>query len=60
MKTAFAIVLWLSIGLGVLVGNLEQHNRPWPEKDGQVLLIVIMWPAIVTVEIYRAVLTEAT
>lgn len=58
MKTVLATVLWISIGLGVFVGNAERYQKPMPEKAGVILFLVIGWPAIVTVEIYRAILPE--
>lgn len=55
MKTLLVLLLWFSVGIGVLIGYAERHHRPLPEKDGELLFLVLIWPSIVTVEIYNAI-----
>jgi len=54
MKYLFAVIIWFSIGMGVVAGNQEKYDKPNPEKD-ILLILIIFWPAIVVVETYKVI-----
>lgn len=52
MKYLFAIIIWFSIGIGVVAANQEKYGKPDPEK-AILFTLIICWPAIVAAEIFR-------
>lgn len=52
MHKILICLLWISIGLGVVVGSAKRAGVELP-KDGAVLLIgAALWPAIVVADFY--------
>lgn len=54
MKIASIILIWLSIGLGVLVAYTERHHKKIPEDPAAGLAVALAWPALVAADLYRA------
>ena len=53
MKEIYAALVYFSIGLGVVAVFGERNNKPVPDA-GVVFVLAVFWPALITVEVYRA------
>jgi hypothetical protein len=55
MKTALAIIIWISIGTGVQVAWFKNHGREPPSRMDVFFFGSMMWPTYVAIDVYRAV-----
>lgn len=52
MRKILICLLWVSIGLGVVVGSVKRSGEELPEDGGVILFGAIFWPAIVVADFY--------
>lgn len=59
MRMVFAVVIYFAIGVGVVAVYAERRGNEVPDGVAG-FAAVVLWPAFVAAEIYRAVAPTAT
>lgn len=52
MKNFFIFIIWISIGLGMLVGHANVRNVKLPDETGAGFVVAMLWPALIVGDLF--------